>query len=114
MAQFTQHILTWCVLDSEANHKREALSGVLLFRLELLPMFRQIVDNQDLKSSLLFILAYWENTIKTQLSGDLMGEETSTAPLSEKLREHDPWWRPDFSDTVDRIRATVYEYKLCD
>ncbi|GMS97263.1 hypothetical protein PENTCL1PPCAC_19438 [Pristionchus entomophagus] len=99
--------------------ERNVLSGMVLFRMEVLPLFQEVLDNEIDMIPFLTRMVYLEREIRKRLSGysenslDIQSLNfTRDGHLSERIRKEHKWWNEGFADS-EGMDATN-EYCLTD
>ncbi|GMS97264.1 hypothetical protein PENTCL1PPCAC_19439, partial [Pristionchus entomophagus] len=79
---------------------RSVLSGMVLFRVEVLPIFRQTIDDYNIMDLFVSRLLHFEGLLKRKLSEQTGNEDLSVAILflSERIKRDHQWWNVEYFD----------------
>ncbi|KAF8385692.1 hypothetical protein PRIPAC_74834 [Pristionchus pacificus] len=99
--------------------EREALTGMDLFRLEILPLVRQFIDADFNWIPFMQRLSQWEENCKGRVlegfsKGSFEDESTDLSAINAEIRAKHRWWDNDYKESDDRIHLLNDEYNLTD
>ncbi|KAF8386721.1 hypothetical protein PRIPAC_75863 [Pristionchus pacificus] len=108
--------------NNEINFKfveRDSLSGLVLFRLDILPIFSHYINPDFDWMPMMLRLCHWEQHYKRKiLDGISAGNDEMKAknmlPIKDEVRAQHRWWNNDYKESEDRIHLLNDEYNLTD
>ncbi|KAF8375831.1 hypothetical protein PRIPAC_82260, partial [Pristionchus pacificus] len=91
---------------------RHTLSGMVLFRTEILPVFREVTDDETNMIPFLVEMVRHEGILRAALSGNTSFKKglhfMRAGYLSDYLKNSHKWWQEDFIDSANLDATDEY------